>query len=304
MRVLITGATGLLGTALVAEFRNAGIPVSYLTTSKKKIVQEENYRGYYWHPDNGQIDTACFDGVTTIIHLAGASISERWTAAYKKVIIESRVTTARLLFDHLQKIEHQVTHYITASAIGAYPSSQEEIYYEDFPTYNPGFLGEIVKFWESSADLFSTIGIEVAKIRVGIVLAKQGGALEKLIQPIKYYAGAPLGSGKQWQSWIHIKDLAGIFEFVMVNGLKGIFNAVAPYPVTNKVLTQEVAKNIHKPLILPNVPAFILNLILGEMATIVLESQHVSADKIKELGYQFRFENLTEALEDVLKEKA
>jgi len=300
MRILITGATGLVGQELTRQLHGAGHEVYYLTTSPNKIETKSNYKGFLWNTAKGEIDTACLDGVSTIVHLAGASIAERWTEAYKKTILESRTETANLLLRALKETDHEVEQFVSASAIGAYPSSKTQLYTESFEKYNPGFLGTVVEAWEKAADQFETLGLEVAKVRVGVVLAKNGGALEKLIQPIKYYVGSPLGDGQQWQSWIHLEDLAGIFKEVILNKNNGVYNAVAPAPVTNETLTKEVALILNKPLIFPKVPAFMLKLILGEMAAVVLESQKVSSQKIEHQSYSFKYTQLNQALRDLL----
>jgi len=299
MRILITGATGLVGQELCRQLLNEGIAINYLTTSPEKVEDKQNYKGFVWDAETGQIDTACLEGVTSIVHLAGASIAERWTDSYKKVILESRTKTAELLFKTLQTTPNQVEQFVSASAIGAYPSSKSKIYTENFEEYNPGFLGTIVEAWEKAADRFKELNLKVAKVRVGVVLAKNGGALEKLLQPIKAYVGAPLGDGKQWQSWIHLEDLAGIFKTVIVNKEEGVYNAVAPNPVTNKTLTKEAAQLLNKPLILPNVPPFALKLLLGEMAAVVLESQKVSSEKTETI-YDFKYKHLHDALANLL----
>ncbi len=299
MKVLITGATGLIGQHLTAQLHDANVDIHYLTTSRYKIEQRPNYKGFFWDSKTQEIDVACLEGVSTIVHLAGASIAERWTTNYKKVILNSRIKTADLLHKTLSENEHQVKHFVSASAIGAYPSSLTELYTESYPKYNSGFLGEVVEKWESAADRFENLGLKVSKVRVGVVLAEKGGALEQLVKPIKMYVGAPLGDGQQWQSWIHIKDLAGIFRTIIEQKLEGIYNAVAPNPVTNETLTKESAKVLKKPLILPNVPPFALKLLLGEMAAIVLESQRVSSSKIENV-YNFRFTHLQSALKDLL----
>ncbi|MGO4912999.1 TIGR01777 family oxidoreductase [Leeuwenhoekiella sp. W20_SRS_FM14] len=300
MSILITGATGLVGQALTKKLQSQGESIHYLTTSANKIEDHKNYKGFLWNPNKFEIDTKCFEGVTCILHLAGASIAERWTDEYKTKIIESRINTAQLLFDTLNETENNVEHFVSASAIGAYPSSKTINYSESFETYNPSFLGEVVEVWEAAADKFKELEIKVSKIRIGVVLAKDGGALEKLLQPIKIYVGAPLGDGKQWQSWIHIEDLAAVFTFVVLNQLEGVYNAVAPFPVTNEAMTKEAASILKKPLFLPNVPAFMLKIILGEMAAIVLESQKVSSKKIEQQGFDFRFKKLDVALQDLL----
>ena len=299
MAVLITGATGLIGQELKSQLLKEGTIIHYLTTSPEKVENDPNYKGFVWDATAQEIDVACLKGVTAIIHLAGASIAQRWTGEAKESILKSRTETAGLLFKTLQENEHEVSHFVSASAVGAYPSSKSNIYTETYLKYNPGFLGEVVEAWEQAADQFTQLGLKVAKVRVGVVLAEKGGALEKLLQPIRMYVGAPLGSGDQWQSWIHIHDLAGIFKRVVQGGLEGIYNAVAPNPVTNKTLTKEAAHFLNKPLFLPNVPEFILKLILGQMAAIILESQKVSSEKIEQ-EYDFKYAQLHDALADLL----
>ncbi len=299
MRVLITGATGLIGTELTRLCREKGIKVNYLTTSKSKIEKEEDYQGFFWDPNNKEIETGCLDGVHTIVHLAGASIAEPWSDSYKRKIIKSRTETADLLFKTLEKTSHHVENFISASAIGVYPNSLEKLYFEDNEQVADNFVGEVVRKWEAAADQFESLGIDVAKIRVGLVLAEDGGMLEKIKKPISLNMGAALGSGKQWQSWIHIKDLAGIFLFAIENQLTGVYNAVAPNPVTNKELTKELAAKMGKSIWLPNVPKFALKTLLGEMSEIVLSSQLVSCKKIEQVGYNFEYTNLSRALGDL-----
>ena len=300
MRVLITGATGLIGSKLSNLCRENGIQVNYLTTDKSKIKKEETYKGFYWDPKSQQIEKGCIEGVKTIIHLAGASIAEPWTDSYKKKIIKSRIETAALLYNTLEEGEHQVENFISASAIGIYPSSQQKLYSEDDEVVADNFIGEVVRKWEAAADKFENLGLDVAKIRVGLVLAEDGGMLEKIKKPISLNMGAALGNGKQWQSWIHIEDLAGIFLFAIKNELTGVYNAVAPNPVTNKELTKELARQMGKSIWLPNVPKFALKGLLGEMSQIVLSSQLVSSKKIEEVGYNFKYTNLPRALADLV----
>ena len=300
MKVLITGATGMIGSRLSDQCRESGMIVHYLTTSKSKIEKREDYKGFYWDPKSEEIEKECFDGVTTIIHLAGASIAEKWTSEYKETIIKSRTETAALLYDTLKNNEHQVENFISASAIGKYPDSLEKLYFEDDEVLADNFVGTVVKKWEAAADRFSNLGIDVAKIRVGLVLSEKGGMLEKVRKPIEMNVGAPLGSGKQWQSWIHLDDLAGIFLHATDRELTGVYNAVAPNPVTNKEMTRQLADQLNKPLWLPNVPKFVLKTMLGEMSQIVLSSQLVSCKKIEEHGYKFKYSNLSKALEDLV----
>ncbi len=299
MRVLITGATGMVGSKLSNLCLDRGIEVNYLTTGKSKIKKEKNYKGFYWDPKNGEIEAGCLDGVNTIIHLAGASIAEPWTNSYKKQILKSRIDTANLLLKTLKEKENQVENFISASAIGIYPSSLQKLYSEDDHEVADNFVGEVVRKWEASADQFETIGLDVAKIRIGLVLAQEGGMLEKIKKPISLNMGAALGSGKQWQSWIHVDDLANIFLFAIQHNLSGVYNAVAPNPVTNKELTKELAQQMGKSIWLPNVPKFALKTLLGEMSQIVLSSQLVSSKKIDSAGYDFQYNHLSRALADL-----
>lgn len=299
-KVLITGATGLIGSELVKLCLAQGYSIHYLTTSKDKIKQETNYHGFYWNPENGIIDTLAFEGVTAIVHLAGVPISHRWTEKYKKKIIDSRVKSAELIFDTLKDSDHNIGYFITASGISIYPDSQTKLYTEEDTMVADTFLGEVVLAWETVARKFKELGMDVAKVRTGMVLAREEGALPKLAQPIKLGVGSPLGSGEQWQSWIHLDDIAGIYCFLLKNKLEGIYNAVATNPVQNKRLVELIAQQLQKPLWMPNVPGFALKMVLGEMASLVLEGQLVSSNKIKELGYTFKFYNAESALADLL----
>jgi len=300
MRVLITGATGLIGSKISQLCRDKGIEVYYLSTSKDKLENKPDYKGFYWNPDKDEIDSKAIEGVDTIINLVGASIAERWTPEQKEKILKSRTETANLLYQCLQENEHQVKHLVSASAIGVYPSSLEKLYTEDYEGVDDSFVGEVVVKWEEAVNNFKDLGIEVAKIRIGLVLAENGGMLQKLKEPVNFNVGSPLGSGKQWQSWIHIDDISGIFMFAVNNKLTGVYNAVAPNPVTNKEMVNEVASKMGRPVWLPNVPKVALKLVLGEMAHLVLSSQLVSSDKIENEGYVFKYTNLAKALEDLI----
>ncbi len=300
MTVLITGATGLVGQEIVKLCHAKAINVHFLTTSKAKLTTEANYKGFYWNPSEGVIDHNCFEGVSVIINLVGASIAKRWTSDYKTEVLESRTKTAVLLQDSIKAHNYKITQVISASAIGIYPSSFTNYYDELNTAVSDSFLGNVVSQWETAVDVFSTIGAKVAKLRIGLVLANNGGALPEIVKPVRFGAGAAFGSGKQWQSWIHVKDLAALFVFALEHNFEGIFNAVAPNPVSNTELTKSVAKVLNKPLLLPNVPKIAMQLVLGEMHILLFESQRVSAQKIEAKGFDFQFSNLQPALEDLL----
>jgi len=298
MRILITGATGLIGTEIVKQCHNQNIDVNYLTTSKSKLSNADHYKGFLWNPSKNEIDEECLKDVEAIIHLVGASISKRWTEAYKKTIVLSRILTSQLLFNTLKNTAHQVKHIVSASAIGIYPHSLTNYYTEDFNKVSTSFLGQVVKQWEQAVNAFSVLDIAVSKIRIGLVLSSKGGALPEMAKPIKFGAGAAFGSGKQWQSWIHVQDLSSLFLHVLTNRLEGIYNGVAPNPETNKELTKAIAKQLKRPLILPNIPRFAMRLVLGEMHILLFESQRVSSKKIEDTGFHFKHYNVQSALEE------
>ncbi|MAO09963.1 MAG: TIGR01777 family protein [Flavobacteriaceae bacterium] len=300
MKVLITGATGLIGTQLTKECHKAGISVNYLTTSKEKIENEPNYKGFYWNPYEGKIDKNAFKDVTTIINLVGATISKRWTKSYKKTIIESRTKTADLIFETLKNNKTTVKHFISASGVSIYPNSESRLYTEEDTAVDTTFLAEVVQAWEAAADQFEKLDMRVTKVRTGVVLAEYDGAFPKLVKPIEKGFGAALGSGKQWMSWIHIEDIVCIYMHVLKNGLRGVYNATAPNPVTNEKMTQKIAAYLEKDLWLPNVPGFVLRLVLGQMSVLVLKGQLVSSKKLEESGYEFRYVNVAPAIKNLL----
>lgn len=296
----MTGATGLIGQKIVKLCHAEGISVHYLTTSKSKLTTEDNYKGFYWNPNKNEIDHKCFQGVSSIVNLVGATISKRWTEDYKKIILESRTKTAELLQDTIKKHNYKIDYVVSASAIGIYPSSFVNFYDEENTEISETFLGEVVAAWENAVDNFKSLGCKVAKVRIGLVLAENDGALPKMAKPIKYGVGSPFGSGKQWQSWIHVEDLARLFIYALQYQLIGLYNGVAPNPVTNNDLTKVIANVLNRPLILPNIPKFAMNLVLGEMHILLFESQRVSSQKIENKGFYFKYANLRPALEDLL----
>ncbi|MBL7472277.1 TIGR01777 family protein [Robertkochia sp. 1368] len=304
MRILITGATGLVGTAITELCHARGYQVNYLTTRKEKLSQDPAYRGFLWDPSRGAIDTECFAGVHAVINLAGASIAKRWTDSYKKTVLQSRVDSLETLHKGMKDSGNKIPLMVTASAIGVYPSSFTTYYEEEEEgAVANTFLGEVVAAWEKAADVFTASGTRVAKVRIGLVLSADDGALPQMVKPVQMYAGAAFGSGEQWQSWIHIRDLAGIFMHLLENEAEGVYNGVAPNPVTQNKLMQAIAKVVNKPLWLPNIPEWFIKMVLGEMSSVLLESQRVSSKKVEVEGYVFKYPNLMPALQDILQEK-
>jgi uncharacterized protein (TIGR01777 family) len=300
MKILITGATGLIGRELVEQCNNGGISIHYFTTRKTKIENRSNYTGFYWNPLANEIDRAAFEGVSAIINLAGANIGKRWTKSYKTEILQSRTLPAKLIFKTLKEIDHSISHFISASGISLYPRSETNLYVEESNEVDDTFLAEVVEAWEASANQFVSLGMDVSIVRTGMVLAKDGGVFEKLAQIVKLGLGAALGTGNQWQSWVHLTDAARIYLHILTNELEGVYNAVAPNPVTNRKLNKQIAANLGSPLWLPNVPPFVLKLMLGEMAILALEGQLVSSRKLELSGYVFKYPNIELACSDLL----
>ncbi|UOK42376.1 MULTISPECIES: TIGR01777 family oxidoreductase [Flavobacterium] len=299
MKVLVTGATGLIGKELVSLLLQNGIVIHYLTTSAKKIESEPNYHGFFWDPQKGVIDENCLLGVDAIIHLAGATIAKRWTDSYKQEIIESRILTTNLLYNVLKNNPNQVKQIVSASAIGIYPSSLTELYTEENNSISPTFLGSVVEKWEKELEKFQRLNIRVCKLRIGLVLANEGGALPQMVKPIKSGMGAAFGTGKQMQSWIHIHDLVAMFLYSIRNNWSGVYNAVAPHPVSNSELVKAIADALDKDIIMPNVPQFLMKLVLGEMSILLYESQNVSSQKALNDGFQYKFKILEKALDNL-----
>ena len=300
MKVLVTGATGLIGTELVSLLLQNGISVNYLTTSKNKIVNELNYNGFYWSPEKGIIDENCLMEVDSIINLAGANISKRWTNSYKQEIIESRLLSSALLFKAIKNNPNQVKQIVSASGTSIYPNSDTVIYDENSTQVNNSFLGNVVIKWEESTDKFASLGLKVCKLRTGIVLSSKGGALVEMLKTIKIGLGSSFGSGKQIQTWIHIHDIAALYYFAIKNNLDGVYNAVSPNPVSNEELTFTIAKVLKKPLFMPSIPKFIMKLILGEMHELLFENRNLSAKKIIDKGFVFKYKTIDEALKNIL----
>ncbi|MTI24159.1 TIGR01777 family oxidoreductase [Fulvivirga kasyanovii] len=298
--VLITGGTGLVGSRLTALLQEKGYGVRYLSRSPGKVNDVE---AFAWDVTKQTIDTRAFDDVSYVIHLAGAGVADqKWTDERKKVILASRTRSTALLKDTLRDHPNQVKAVISASAIGYYGFDNGDRWQKEGSRFGDDFLATVTKAWEAEADLIADLNIRVVKIRVGVVLSDRGGALKEIGKPVKFGLGAPLGSGDQYMSWIHIDDLCNIFIHAMENeNINGPYNGVAPHPVTNRELTKSIARVMGKPFFLPAVPGFALKLVLGQMAGMLLGSSRVSSEKIESEGFKFKFPEIKEALHDLLK---
>lgn len=297
-KILITGASGLIGSRLTDLLIEEGHSVTYLGRSKKS----GKVPTFLWDPSAGIMDTKALELADTIVHLAGAGVAEkRWTASRKKEILESRSKSSRLLFEALKKYQHRIKTVVAASAIGYYGFGEDDKVFTEEDKPGTDFLAQVTRQWENEVDKISDLGLRVVKLRIGIVLSKEGGALKEMAKPINLGIGAALGTGKQFLSWIHIDDLCGIFiKAIEEQNMRGVYNCTSNW-CTNEEMTRAIANNLKKPLWLPSIPSSILNIILGEMADVVLNGSKVSSEKIKLTGYRYKFANLREALSDLLK---
>jgi len=301
MKILITGATGLIGKKLTSDLLSKGYSVNYLTTRNSQIKSSNKINGYYWNPEKEIIDLECFKDVDTIINLAGSNIAKRWSRSNKLQILKSRTQSLNLLKDSILKNNLNIKKIISASAIGIYPSSFDRVYTENTNLISSSFLGKVVREWELAVNSFNDLKIEIAIVRIGLVLSKDGGILSKSLFPIKFGVGSFFGSGMQWQSWIHIQDISNIFCHILKNDLVGIFNGTSPNPITNKEFTIKLSKFLNRPLIFPNLPKWLMSLILGEMHIIIFESQNITCNRLSQTKFNFKFDNFDHAIADLLK---
>ena len=298
MKVLITGGTGLIGTRLSEMLIDGGYEVALLS---REPAKSSRYRTFRWDPAAGTIDEAAVPYADHIINLAGSNVGEsKWTNERKRDLMGSRLSGLALLHRELARPGHHVTTVISASAVGIYGDTGSQLVDETTPPGLPthDFLADVAQQWELAAAPIAALGIRTVIPRIGVVLSRDGGALPQIARPVKLGAGAALGSGQQYIPWIHIDDLCRLLLAMLADETwRGTYNAVAPNPVTNESFTKTLAEVLHRPLLLPKVPALGLKLALGEMSDIVLAGQRVSAAKVLAHGFRFEYPELRAALE-------
>ncbi|MCL6260524.1 TIGR01777 family oxidoreductase [Aquiflexum sp. TKW24L] len=292
--ILITGGSGLVGKKITQQLESEGLAVAWLSRSPKKNTQ----KSFAWDIDKNTIDPAAIEWADGIIHLAGEGVAEkRWTDDRKKTILESRTQSTSLLYEAIKKAKNKPEAFISASAVGFYGFDTGDKTVDENAKHGTDFLAKVVVAWENEVKKIADLGLRTVLLRIGIVLDKEGGALKEMMKPP---VAAPLGSGKQWMSWIVIDDLARMFSFAVKNEkISGTYNAVGPIPATNAELTKAAAKYAGKPFIGLGVPGFGLKLVLGEMALMVLGGNKVSSKKIQSAGFKFNYSELDEGMKGV-----
>lgn len=300
MNTLITGGTGLIGRHLTKILLSKGHKVSLLSREKENIP---DVKVYLWDIEKGLIDDEALKDTDYIIHLTGAGIADkRWTDKRKQEIIDSRVKPIQLLDKHLKEQGNKLKAFISASGVGYYGGDTGETRLDENSPAGNDFLGTCVKIWEAETEKF-TQAERTVSLRTGIVLSEKGGALPKMTQTIKLGIGSALGSGKQWMSWIHIDDICQLYlQAIEDEKMHGPYNAVSPTPARNEEITRVAADVLRRPLWTPNVPAFVIKLLFGELAIAVLGGNYVKNKRVsEELIFSYQFTTIKAALEDLLK---
>lgn len=297
MTILITGGTGLVGQLLVEKLRERRHEVRILTRKKS-----DNPNEFHWNIAEKEIDDKAFKKLDAIIHLAGATISERWSDAYKKEMYSSRVDTANLLLERCKKNNVHLKSFISASGINYYGTfTSDQILKESDGVVQKDFLAELCVSWENAANKFSTVADRVVCLRTAMVLAKDGGAFPLLKKLVNLNMGSGVGSGNQWMNWIHVDDLVNMYVFAIENQkMNGIYNAVADDVPTNKTFMKDLANASDKFFLPFNVPKFVLKSVLGEMSSIILEGTRANNKKIKSLGFDFKYNHVKEAFKSLI----
>ena len=295
MKVAISGASGLIGTALRSSLTSDGHEVIPLTRRASSSPLET----ITWDLDQGRFDASALEGVDAVVHLAGEPVAKRWNQERKNAIRQSRVRGTKLLVEGLKSLKNPPKLLVSSSAVGFYGDGGDTELDESAPP-GEGFLSDVCHEWEKSTMEALGLGIRAVCMRTGIVLSTQGGALGQMLLPFKLGLGGPLGNGKQWMPWIHIDDIVGAFRYVMANDdLVGAVNGTSPNPATNADFTKALGRALHRPAVLP-VPTFGLKLLFGEMAQILVEGQRALPKKLLFTGYEFKYPDLSGALEDVI----
>jgi len=298
VKIVISGASGLIGRRLLKNLSAAGHSIHVLSRHAGTNLPP-GVKLSTWDPVKNQPPEESLRDAGAVIHLAGEPVAQRWTAHTRQLIRESRVMGTRNLVQAIEKLPGKPEALICASAIGYYGSRGDEVLTESSAPAT-SYLADVCQAWEKEAQAAEALGVRVVGVRIGLVLDSRGGALQRMLPPFRMGIGGRLGSGKQWMSWIHLEDLAAMFQFALDHPVRGAFNGVAPYPVSNSEFTRALGQALHRPAIFP-VPAFALKALFGEMSEILLASQRVAPAAVEAAGFRFRFPQLDAALRDLLR---
>lgn len=297
MKCIVSGGTGFIGRHIVDRLLRDGHYVGVYSRQPGK-ERRAAVASYLWDPLQGEPPADSLNTMDAVIHLAGEPVAQRWNAAVKRRIRDSRVLGTRSLVDVIGRVQHKPKVLVCASAIGYYGDRGDEVLTESSQP-GAGFLVDVCREWEAEADRAGELGLRVIKLRIGFVLGKGGGALAQMAPAFRAFVGGRLGSGKQWMPWVHIDDVADMFAHAATNEISGVWNATAPNPVTNAVFTREMAKALHRPAIFP-VPPFALKLVFGELAQHMLDSARVVPEAALKANFPFRYPELGPALRNLL----
>jgi uncharacterized protein (TIGR01777 family) len=298
MKITLTGGSGFIGRRLIKTLTAGGHTVHILSRHAGTNLPP-GVKLSVWDALKGEPPAAALDGADAMINLAGEPVAQRWSAAAKQKIRDSRIGGTQRLVQALSTISQRPPVLVSASAIGIYGARGDELLTETSPP-GEGFLAQVCREWEKEADMAESLGMRVAKIRIGIVLDKNGGALAKMLPAFRNFAGGRMASGKQWMSWIHLQDLAGLFKYAVENPVRGVLNGTAPNPVINAEFTRKLAAALGRPAMLP-VPAIALKAIFGEMSEMLVTGQRVLPKAAQSAGFQFQYPELEPALANLLK---
>ncbi len=298
--ILVSGGAGVIGKHLCPELKKRGYDVTVLS---RKNRGNNQFRTFWWDPDSSEIEEGAIESADYIIHLSGANLGDkRWTSEQKQIIIDSRVKTAHLIFEKIQEKKHPLKAFISSSAIGYYGTTPTERKFNESDPPGNDFLAEVCLKWEEAVDRFQQSGIRTVKIRSGVVLTREGGALSQMKRPVVLGIGSPFGTGRQYMPWIHIDDLCAIYtKAVEDSQMSGVYNAATPDNKTNAEFMRLLAHVLNQPFWFPKVPAFVMKLILGERASIILQGNKVSCEKIIREGFNFKYPDLESALKILIR---
>ena len=297
MKILISGGSGLVGSLLIAKLVAQGNAVINLTTKKNLKSYHPQIVQSYWNPSTGEFNASEVNAFDAVINLAGYNVSNRWTKETKEVLVSSRINSTNLLIKICEQAEKKPQTFISTSASGYYRSSTE-LQHEEAKA-GQGFLSDLTLAWENATMPAVQMGMRRVILRVGVVLDQNDGALAKMVPFFKLGLGSATGSGEQYMSWIHLDDLVNLYIHALEKNIEGTFNANAPGTCTNAVFSKALAKALDKPFFFPNVPAFALKLLFGEMSSMLVNSQRISSEKIAQTGFKFQYPQIDAALNEI-----